>query len=81
MSWASARQRGSQPRDGRMGDVVAAADLGQCLASITPRTGFRDLVLCQLGLPAEPDTPGHGSSPPLASPGQDQAALELCQAS
>ena len=70
----------SEPRDGRVADVVAPADLGHGLACLPSRQRFEDLVAAELELPTKAYPSGLSSPSPFVSPGLDQLPLELGEA-
>ena len=70
----------SEPRNGRMADVIGSADLSHGLASFPSRQRFEDLVTSELGLPAEAYPSGLSPLPAFLSPGLDQLPLELGKA-
>ena len=70
----------SEPRNGRVADVVASADLDQA----PPPPPFALTLLCvdgsELELPTEPDASGLRSLAAFIGPGPDQLPLELSEA-
>jgi hypothetical protein len=69
----------SEPRNGRMADVIGSADLSHGLASFPSRQRFEDLVTSELGFATEGDAPGLCADAAFAGPRKDEGALELCK--
>ena len=62
-----------------MAHIEAAPNIGQCFASLTAKPGFGDLVLGELGLPAEPDASRLCACTPITGPRQNERSLEFSE--